>query len=75
MDAQCYPNLKEVTAVLDYMKSMAEFDALTKTMHLRIAGDDEGIYYDLSNPLWQTIKIISAGWILKKPLQLFLQMI
>jgi hypothetical protein len=60
------PESKEVTAVLDYLKSMAEFDAVTKMMHLRVAGDNDSIYYDLSNPRWETIKIISAGWIIEE---------
>jgi hypothetical protein len=58
----------DVTTVLDYLKSYAEFDAVQKILHLRVAagGDGTSIHYDLFNPLWQTIKITSQGWFIEE---------
>ena len=49
------PEPADVTRVLDYLKAHAEFDAVQKVLHLRVAGDDNtnNIHYDLTNPLWQ----------------------
>jgi hypothetical protein len=49
------PEPTDVTRVLDYLKAHAEFDAVQKVLHLRVAGDDNTntIHYDLTNPLWR----------------------
>jgi hypothetical protein len=60
------PDPKDVTRVLDYLKAFAEFDAIQKTLHLRVAGDEDCIYYDLSNPLWQTVKIVPQAWLIEQ---------
>jgi hypothetical protein len=62
------PEPTDVTRVLDYLKAHAEFDAVQKILHLRVAGDDNtnNIHYDLTNPLWETIKITPQGWLIEK---------
>jgi hypothetical protein len=62
------PSPVDVTTVLNYLKSYAEFDVAEKILYLRIAAgsDDTSIYYDLTNPQWQTIKITSQGWLVEK---------
>jgi hypothetical protein len=62
------PEPTDITRVLDYLKAHAEFDAVQKVLHLRIAGDDNAnaIHYDLTNPLWETVKITPQGWLVEK---------
>jgi hypothetical protein len=62
------PEPTDVTRVLDYLKAHAEFDAFQKVLHLRVAGDDNtnSIHYDLTNPLWETVKITPQGWLIEK---------
>jgi hypothetical protein len=62
------PEPADVTRVLDYLKAHAEFDAVQKVLHLRVAGDDNTntIHYDLTNPLWETIKVTPQGWLIEK---------
>jgi hypothetical protein len=62
------PEPADVTRVLDYLKARAEFDAAQKVLHLRVAGDDNTniIQYDLTNPLWETIKVTPQGWFIEK---------
>jgi len=62
------PEPTDVTRVLDYLKAHAEFDAVQKLLHLRVAGDNNtnNIYYDLTNPLWETIKVTPQGWLIEK---------
>lgn len=59
------PKPVEVQTVLNYIKSHAEFDAEQRMLYLRVANDDTGIYYDLTNKEWQTIKIIPEGWLIE----------
>ena len=59
------PRPVEVQTVLNYIKSHAEFDAEQRMLYLRVASDDTGIYYDLTNKEWQTIKIIPEGWLIE----------
>jgi hypothetical protein len=62
------PEPADVTRILDHLKAYAEFDAVRKILHLRVAAgnDDTSICYDLSNPFWQTIKIMSEGWLIEE---------
>ncbi|HET7285043.1 MAG TPA: hypothetical protein VFI70_10190 [Nitrososphaeraceae archaeon] len=69
------PEPADVTRVLDYLKAHAEFDAVQKVLHLRVAGGEEEedddsttniIYYDLTSPVWETIKITPQGWLIEK---------
>jgi hypothetical protein len=62
------PEPTDVTRVLDYLKAHAEFDAVQKLLHLRVAEDinTNNIYYDLTNPLWETIKVTPQGWLIEK---------
>ena len=58
-------NSENVTNVLNILKAKAEFDGLTKDLHLRVASIPEEpftIYYDLTNKEWQIIKITKDGW-------------
>lgn len=59
------PRPVQVQTVLNYIKSHAEFDAEQRMLYLRVASDDIGIYYDLTNKDWQTIKIIPEGWLIE----------
>jgi hypothetical protein len=62
------PEPADVIRVLDYLKAHAEFDAVEKILHLRVAGDDSAnnIYYDLTSPSWETVKITPQGWLIEK---------
>jgi hypothetical protein len=62
------PEPTDVTRILDYLKAHAEFDTVQKVLRLRVAGDDNNnnIHYDLTNPLWETIKVTPQGWLIEK---------
>jgi hypothetical protein len=58
-------NSESVTNVLNILKANAEFDGVTRNLHVRVASIPEEpftIYYDLTNKKWQVIKITENGW-------------
>lgn len=55
-------NGEDVSNALNILKADAEFGGKSRKLHLRVAGDREAIYYDLTNPDWQAVKITARGW-------------
>lgn len=47
---------------LAVMSSMALFDGPEKEVSLRVAGSNEGIYYDIGNADWQAVHVTACGW-------------
>jgi hypothetical protein len=72
------PSSESVTNVLNILNARAEFDGNAKELHLRVAyetkEDETGttrtirttIFYDLTNPKWEAVKITPEGWSAEK---------
>jgi hypothetical protein len=66
-------NGEDVTNALNVLKAETEFSSNQKHLHLRVASDSFAIYYDLTNNLWEAIRIDSDGWKLEKSPGLFVR--
>jgi hypothetical protein len=65
---------ENITNVLNILKARAEFDGVTKNLHLRVASTPEEPYtinYDLTNKDWQVIKITDNQWTIQYTAILF----
>jgi hypothetical protein len=71
------PSSETITSVLNILKAKAEFDGISKELHLRVAystKDETGtartarttISYDLTNKDWEAIRITPQGWVIEK---------
>jgi hypothetical protein len=72
------PSSESITGVLNILKAKAEFDGISKVLHLRVAygteEDETGtartarttICYDLTNKEWEAIRITPQWWVIEK---------
>ena len=52
-----------IQQAISIFEAKAKFDSPeTITLHTRVAGNSVAIWYDLTNPDWQTVKVIADGW-------------
>jgi len=52
--------IKQTVSVLS---AKARFDSPDPvTLHTRVAGDKDSIWYDLTNPEWQVVRVTAQGW-------------
>jgi hypothetical protein len=62
-------NSEDVTNIIANLKANRSFDFNTKTLYLRVAFDPKNpdtIYYDMTNPNREAIKITPEGWSIDK---------
>ena len=65
---------EDLTGALNALKGRALFEGPRRHIELRTAtmpGDDSTIYYDLTNPKWQCVKITKDGWSVQQAPVLF----
>ena len=65
---------EDITSALNALKGRALFDGPRRYIELRTAtmpGDDSAIYYDLTDPKWQCVKITKDGWTMEQAPILF----
>ena len=49
---------------LGVIEGTALFEGPEHTTHIRLAGDDTGIYLDLADAEWRVVRITGTGWVL-----------
>lgn len=54
---------EDVTNVCNVLEAEAIYSGNQRTLHLRVGGDiNETMYYDLTNPEFEAIKLTASGW-------------
>jgi hypothetical protein len=65
---------EDINSALNALKGRALYDGPRRYIELRVAsipGDDNTIYYDLTNEKWQCVKITKDGWTVEQAPVLF----
>jgi hypothetical protein len=55
----CAQALKDALAQLE---AKAQFDGPEKSVHIRVAGSQDAVYWDLGNDHWKAVEITEDGW-------------
>jgi hypothetical protein len=56
------PGSQAVADALAVLEARAQYDSPVHRVHVRVAGDDDGIYLDLANARWEVVKVTADGW-------------
>ena len=56
-----------IKVALDQLEARAQFDAPERSVHLRVAEYEDGLYLDLANAHWQAVEIASGWRLIDKP--------
>ena len=56
------PSSEALQSALNVIEAKAHFDALERTVHVRVTGFDGKLYLDLGNETWQAVEIDISGW-------------
>lgn len=63
------PYNEAMNMALYTLEGVAQWDKEEKALHLRVAWDDDTLWYDLGD--WEAIKVTEKGWTVEKPPILF----
>jgi hypothetical protein len=56
------PGSEAITAAVDTLEALAQFDGPERVVFLRIGVHEGRIYIDLGDPRWQAVEIDAEGW-------------
>jgi hypothetical protein len=56
----------EIRSALDLLEARAQFEALERSVHVRVAEHDGHIYLDLADEQWRAVEIGRDGWRVNK---------
>lgn len=68
------PQPSTVSAAIQALSAYARFCDVQRTLHNRVAGADDAVWYDLANNAGQAVRITPEGWqVVNNPPNLFLR--
>jgi hypothetical protein len=56
------PNSEALQSALNVIEAKAHFDALERSVHIRVGGLDRRLYLDLGDETWSAVEIDVNGW-------------
>jgi hypothetical protein len=56
------PSAAELNSVLNVIEARAQFDGPQRSVHVRVAEQDEHIYLDLADDCWRAVAVSAGGW-------------
>jgi hypothetical protein len=54
--------LAAIRSILDLLEARAQFDALERAIHVRVAQHEGRVYLDLADHRWQAVEVGPGGW-------------